>query len=102
MDSMNDRRDAFESKFAHDETLRFKAFARRNKLLGLWAADVMGYDDDAADSYANGILQAGVNDPARAVANVEADFAVRGIDGTSVASKAEELLAIATEQVTKG
>ena len=42
MAQFNDRRDAYENKFAHDEELRFKATARRNKLLGLWAAEKLG------------------------------------------------------------
>ena len=42
MTTFNDRKDAFESKFAHDEELRFKAMARRNKLFGLWAASQLG------------------------------------------------------------
>ena len=53
MTNLNDRKDAFENKFAHDEQLKFKAAARRNKLLGLWAAELMGKSGDAAADYAN-------------------------------------------------
>jgi hypothetical protein len=56
MTNMNDRRDAFENKFAHDEELKFKATARRNKLLGLWAAEKLGKSGDAADAYAREVI----------------------------------------------
>ena len=52
MSGMDDREDAFEKKFAHDEALQFKAEARRNKLLGLWAAELLGKSGDAAQDYA--------------------------------------------------
>lgn len=48
MSSMKDRKNAFETKFAHDTEMQFKAAARRNKLLGLWAADLMGKTGDDA------------------------------------------------------
>ncbi len=52
MSSMDDRADAFEKKFAHDAELQFKVEARRNKLLGLWAAGLMGKSGDDAAAYA--------------------------------------------------
>lgn len=55
---MDNRRDAFENKFAHDAELRFKAEARRNKLLGLWAAEKLGKSGTDADSYARDVVQA--------------------------------------------
>lgn len=55
---MDNRRDAFENKFAHDAELRFKAEARRNKLLGLWAAEKLGKSGADADSYAREVVQA--------------------------------------------
>lgn len=58
MANMDDRKDAFENKFAHDETLKFKAAARRNKLLGLWAADKLGKTGDAAEAYAKEVVAA--------------------------------------------
>lgn len=56
--SMDDRRKGFESKWAHDEELRFKVAARRNKLLGLWAAAEMGITGEAADAYAKSVVAA--------------------------------------------
>ena len=58
MADMNDRKDAFESKFAHDEELKFKATARRNKLLGLWAAEKNGKSGADADAYAKEVVMA--------------------------------------------
>lgn len=55
---MDDRRDAFEKKFALDAELRFKAEARRNKLLGLWAADQLGKKDADAEAYAKEVVAA--------------------------------------------
>ena len=57
MSSMNDRKDAFENKFAHDAEMQFKAEARRNKLLGLWAADLLGKDAAAAAEYAKEVIK---------------------------------------------
>ena len=58
MSQFKDREKAFENKFAHDEALQFKANARRNKLLGLWAADLMGIEGDAAAEYAKEVVKA--------------------------------------------
>ena len=49
MSTFNDRENAFENKFAHDEEMMFKAVARRNKLLGLWAAELLGSDAHSSD-----------------------------------------------------
>ncbi|GLT10442.1 DUF1476 domain-containing protein [Sulfitobacter porphyrae] len=58
MTTMKDREKAFESKFAHDAEMQFKAEARRNKLLGLWAAELMGKTGDAAQAYASEVVKA--------------------------------------------
>ena len=58
MSQFKDREKAFENKFAHDEALQFKANARRNKLLGLWAADLMGIEGEAAAEYAKEVVKA--------------------------------------------
>ena len=58
MSSIDDRKDAFENKFAHDAEMQFKAEARRNKLLGLWAADLMGKDAAEAADYAREVIKA--------------------------------------------
>ena len=58
MASFDDRADAFENKFAHDAEMQFKAEARRNKLLGLWAAELMGKSGDDAENYAKEVVKA--------------------------------------------
>ena len=58
MTSFDNRENAFENKFAHDADLQFKIIARRNKLLGLWAAEKMGLTDEEAKAYATAVIQA--------------------------------------------
>jgi len=58
MSSFDKRKEGFESKFAHDAELKFKAEARRNKLLGMWAAEKMGYSDTEAEEYAKEVIKA--------------------------------------------
>ena len=58
MTTFDDRENAFENKFAHDEEMKFRAEARRNKLLGLWAADLMGKSGAEADAYAKEVVKA--------------------------------------------
>lgn len=58
MTSMNDRERAFENKYAHDQEMMFKAVARRNKKLGLWAAGLLGKSGDAAEAYAMDVIRA--------------------------------------------
>lgn len=58
MSTFDDRENAFEAKFAHDEEMQFKAQARANKLLGLWAAEKMGKTGEAAAEYAKEVIKA--------------------------------------------
>lgn len=58
MTTFDDRERAFETKFAHDEELRFRVIARRNRLLGTWAARLMGLSDAEADAYAKDVIRA--------------------------------------------
>ena len=58
MTTFNDREKGFENKFAHDEEMQFKASARRNKLLGLWAASLLGKTGAEADAYAMEVVRA--------------------------------------------
>lgn len=57
MTTFDKREEGFERKFAHDEELRFKATARRNKLLGLWAAEKLGLSGAAAEDYAKEVVK---------------------------------------------
>jgi len=63
MSTFDKREEGFESKFAHDEELRFKAHARRNKLVGLWAAEKLGMTGAAAETYAAEVVTADVDKP---------------------------------------
>jgi hypothetical protein len=97
------REDGFEKKFAHDEELRFKATARRNKLLGLWAAGVLGKSGAEAEAYAKEVViadfeEAGDNDVVRKLVK---DLAGKGISEAEIRAQMSELLALAVEQVKK-
>lgn len=103
MANMDDRKDAFEKKFAHDEELKFKALARRNKLLGLWAAEKLGKTGADADAYALEVIkadfeEAGDEDVFR---KVRADFDAAGVAQSDhqIRRTMEELLAEAVEQI---
>ena len=81
MTTFDKREEGFEKKFAHDEELRFKATARRNKLLGQWAAEKLGLSGPAADAYANEVVmsdfeEAGDHDVFR---KLRTDFDAKGI-----------------------
>ena len=58
MSTFDDRENAFENKFAHDAEMQFKAEARRNKLVGLWAAELLGKEGDDAAAYAREVIKA--------------------------------------------
>ena len=82
MDSFDKRKEGFEKKFAHDEELRFKATARRNRLLGEWAARQMGLTEAEAESYAKDVVrsdfeEAGDHDVIRKVLG---DLTSAGVD----------------------
>lgn len=82
MNQFDDREQAFERKFAHDEQMKFKATARRNKLLGLWAAELMGLSKEDADVYAKSVVkadfeEAGEEDVFR---RVKSDLEAKGVE----------------------
>ncbi len=100
MSTMKDRENAFENKYAHDAEMQFKAEARRNKLLGLWAADLMGKTGDAAAEYAKEVVkadfeEAGDEDVYRKVSGDLGDKA----DESTIRAKMVELMAQAKGQV---
>ncbi|MBL8579559.1 MAG: DUF1476 domain-containing protein [Mesorhizobium sp.] len=103
MSDFSDREKGFERKFALDEELRFKATARRNKLLGLWAAEKLGKAGADAEAYAKEVVaadfvEAGDDDVLR---KVKADFDAAGVDQSEhqIRRTMDELLAQAIEQV---
>jgi hypothetical protein len=100
MTSFDDRENAFENKFAHDAEMQFKAEARRNKLTGLWAAELMGLTGDAAADYARTVVaadfeEAGIEDVVRKVA---ADLAGRA-SADDIRAKMAQLLPVAKAQL---
>lgn len=105
MTTFDKREEAFEHKYAHDEELRFKALARRDKLLGLWAAEKMGLTGDGARDYAASVVVADVAQPGAhdIVAKILADFATAGVTQSEhqVRRALDEFMAVAAEQVGK-
>jgi hypothetical protein len=81
MTTFDKREEGFEKKFAHDEELRFKANARRNKLLGLWAAEKLGVSGDAANAYAKDVVMADFEEAGEedVFKKVRKDFDAKGI-----------------------
>ena len=103
MTTFDKREEGFEKKFAHDEDLKFKAMARRNKLLGLWAAAELGKSGADADAYAKEVVladfeESGDNDVLRKVVK---DLSAKGVTEQQIRAKMNELLDTAIEQVKK-
>lgn len=103
MNSMRDRQEGFEKKFAMDEETKFRAMARRNKLLGLWAAEKLGKTGADADTYAKEVVrsdfeEAGDDDVFR---KVRADFDAAGVARSDLEIRGimDELLTTAVEQI---
>jgi hypothetical protein len=103
MAGFDDREKGFERKFAHDEELKFKATARRNKLLGLWAAEKMGLSGDAAQAYAREVIKADLEEPGEedVFRKLRADFDAKGISESDhqIRSKMADTLVEAVVQI---
>ena len=101
--AFDERKKKQEEKWAHDEALKFKALARRNKLLGLWAGAEMGLTPDEVGAYAQTVVAAAVR-PGGVLAKVTADIATHGLahGEDAIRHKMEELLLRAEEQVQAG
>ena len=103
MSSFDDRESAFENKFAHDAETQFKIDARSNKLLGLWAAEMLGKSGGEADAYALEVIksdfeEAGHEDVIRKVAG---DLEGK-VDEATIRAKMAECATKATEEITQG
>ena len=101
MTTFDNREQAFENKYAHDAEMQFKAQARRDKLLGQWAADLMGLTGDEAETYARSVViadleEAGDDDVFR---KVSADLEAKGLSTDGLRAKMDELLVVAKTQV---
>ena len=100
MSAFDDRENAFESKFAHDSEMLFRAEARRNKLVGLWAAGLLGKSDDEATAYAMSVVsadfeEAGIEDVVRKLVADLGDKASAEV----IRAKMAEMLPIAKSQL---
>lgn len=106
MTILKDREEAFENKYIHDEEMRFRAISRRNKLIGLWAAQKLQKSGDDAETYARDIVRAvseegGDHD---VFAKLRRDFDAAGLADTDaqITAKMKELLLVAIDQVQNG
>jgi hypothetical protein len=104
MGGIDDRKKAFENKFAHDEALRFKAEARRNKLLGLWAAEKLGKAGDDAEAYAREVIRSDFEEPGDedVFRKIRQDFDSANIDQSDhqIRRTMDELMAEAKAQIS--
>lgn len=103
MSTFDDRERQFETKFQHDEELRFKVTARRNRLLGEWAGAQLGLSGDALADYAKTVVAADFDKPGDddVLQKVLADLVAKGIatDARHVRMQMDALVAVAKQQV---
>lgn len=103
MTSFDEREKAYERKFAHDEELKFKATARRNKLLGRWAADLMGMTGEEVESYAKAVVLSDLEEPGEedVFRKIRGDFDNAGVDQSDhqLRRTMEELMVEAVTQI---
>jgi hypothetical protein len=101
--SFEDRRKGFEGKWAHDADMRFRIVARRNKLLGLWAAGELGKSGTAAEAYAQEVIAADFEEPGEedVYRKLRRDLDSATVSDHTIRRKMAELLDTATRQVEK-
>lgn len=103
MTGFNEREKGFEAKFKQDQEFQFKVVARRNKLLGLWAADLMELAGEEAQSYAMDVVKADFEEPGDndVLVKVLGDLTAKGLDMSEhrVRKHMEELMATASAQL---
>ncbi len=106
MTTFDEREKAYEAKLAHDEELKFKANVRRNRLLGLWAAEKLAKTGKAAEAYASALVAAQLegNGDEALFRKVRADFDAAGVAQSDhqIRREMQELLAAATNDVIAG
>ncbi len=100
MTTFDEREHAFENKFAHDEDLQFRAGARRNKLLGLWAAGLMGKSADDAAAYAKEVVASDIEEigDEDVFRKISGDLGAKA-DAAAIRAKMSELMAEAKRQI---
>ena len=103
MSTFDDRERAYEKKFAMDEELRFKATARRNKLLGRWAAEKIGLSEAEAETYAKDVVIADLEEPGDedVFRKIRDDFDARGVEQSDhqIRRAMEDLMTKAVDQI---
>ena len=101
--NLDKRQKGFESKFAHDEEMHFKANARRDKLLGLWAAEKMGLSGAEAEAYAKSVIKADVEEAGDhdIFRKIRADFDAKKVEQSDhqIRRHMDELMAVALKQI---
>ncbi|HBH90366.1 MAG TPA: DUF1476 domain-containing protein [Hyphomonadaceae bacterium] len=106
MAQFEDRERGEEKKFSLDQETLFKATARRNKLLGLWAADVLGLAGDEAEAYAKSVVVSDLEEPGDedVIRKVLGDFDAKGVSRSreDIVAQLAELMPVAVEQVKAG
>lgn len=106
MTTFDDREKGFEAKFALDQDQEFRAIARRNKLLGLWAAEKMGLSPESAEDYAKAVVRADFEQPGDedVFRKVAGDFKGSGltVSDSEIYSKMDELASVARDQIRSG
>lgn len=106
MTTFDDREKGYESKFALDQDQEFRAMARRNKLLGLWAAEKMGLSADSAEDYAKAVVRADFEQPGEedVFRKIAGDFKGSGmtVSEGEIRSKMDELASVARDQIRNG
>ena len=103
MTTFNDREKAFEDKYKHDQELQFKVEVRRNKLLGLWVAELLGLEGADAEAYAKEVVSADFEEPGidDVVRKVMADVIAKSVDLSEhrLRKKMDELTDVAKQQI---
>lgn len=103
MSSFDEREKGFEKKFEKDQELQFKATARRNRLLGVWAAELMGMTGESAQAYAKSVVAADFEKPGDddVVEKIVRDFAAKSVAQSEhqIRRKMDELLTVARHQI---
>lgn len=106
MTTFDDRERGFEAKFVLDEEQEFRAIARRNKLLGLWAAEKMGLSPESAEDYAKAVVRADFEQPGEedVFRKIAGDFKGSGLTVSEgeLRSKMDELASVARDQIRAG
>ncbi len=103
MTTFDKREKVFEDKYKHDQELQFKVEVRRNKLLGLWVAELLGLSGADAEAYAKEVVRADFEEPGDAdvIRKIQGDAAPKNLDLSEhrIRKKMDELTAVAKEQV---